>query len=60
MFRITTLSLCLMLASVTAGAANKEEGRLEAAGLALEEVLAVPDNIPQELLDKAECVAPRT
>jgi lipid-binding SYLF domain-containing protein len=56
MIRLATLSLCLMLAAVTAGAANKEEGRLDDAGLALEEVLAVPDSIPQELLDKAECV----
>jgi SH3 domain-containing YSC84-like protein 1 len=56
MFRTTTLSLCLMLASASAGAATKEEDRLENAGIVLEEVLAVPDNIPSELLDKAECV----
>ena len=56
MFRTAALALCLVMASASAGAANKEEGRLENSGVVLEEVLAVPDNIPQELLDKAECV----
>jgi SH3 domain-containing YSC84-like protein 1 len=57
MFRISTaLVLCLAVASVGVGAANKEEARLDDAGAALEEILAVPDNIPQELLEKAECV----
>ena len=35
---------------------NKEQSRLENCGVVLEEVLDVPDNIPQELLEKAECV----
>jgi lipid-binding SYLF domain-containing protein len=35
---------------------TKETDRLENAGSVLEEILNVPDNIPQELLDKAECV----
>jgi lipid-binding SYLF domain-containing protein len=35
---------------------NKEQRRLEECGVVLEEVLAVPDNIPQDLLEKAECV----
>jgi lipid-binding SYLF domain-containing protein len=34
----------------------KETDRLDNAGTVLEEILNVPDNIPQELLDKAECV----
>jgi SH3 domain-containing YSC84-like protein 1 len=38
------------------GAENKEQGRLETCGVVMEEVLNVPDNIPQELLEKAECV----
>jgi lipid-binding SYLF domain-containing protein len=38
------------------GEPNKEQGRLENCGVVMEEVLNVPDNIPKELLDKAECV----
>ena len=56
MSRTAALSLCLVVALATTGAANKEESRLENAGVVLEDVLGVPDNIPQELLDKAECV----
>jgi len=56
MFRTAALSLCLVVAVASTGAANKEETRLETSGVVLEEVLGVPDNIPQELLEKAECV----
>src|SRR6187399_248480 len=56
MLRTAALSLCLVVALTGTGAANKEESRLEPSGVVLEEVLGVPDNIPQELLDKAECV----
>jgi lipid-binding SYLF domain-containing protein len=38
------------------GAQNKEQSRLENCGVVMEEILNVPDNIPQELLAKAECV----
>ena len=37
-------------------AQEKERERLEECGTVLEEILDIPDNIPQELLDKAECV----
>jgi lipid-binding SYLF domain-containing protein len=37
-------------------AANKEQKRLENSGTVMQEVMGVPDNIPQELLEKAECV----
>jgi lipid-binding SYLF domain-containing protein len=40
----------------TLGAQNKEQSRLENCGVVMEEILNVPDNIPQELLQKAECV----
>ena len=56
MFRTAALALCFVVALASTGAANKEESRLENSGVVLEEVLGVPDNIPQELLDKAECV----
>ena len=43
---------------VAAWAANKkkDEDRLKDCGMVLKEILDVPDNIPQELLDKADCV----
>src|SRR3954464_12295947 len=56
MFRYFTVALCFMLASSTLRAENKEQGRLEQCGVVMQEVLGVPDNIPQELLEKAECV----
>lgn len=56
MFRYLTLSLCFVLGAATLDAANKEQGRLENCGVVMQEVLDVPDNIPQELLEKAECV----
>jgi SH3 domain-containing YSC84-like protein 1 len=56
MLRMTALSLCFVLAMASTGSANKEQDRLENSGIVLEEVLGVPDNIPRELLDKAECV----
>jgi lipid-binding SYLF domain-containing protein len=40
----------------TLGAQKKEQSRLENCGVVMEEILGVPDNIPQELLEKAECV----
>jgi lipid-binding SYLF domain-containing protein len=57
MFRSVSLVVCLVFASVALDAANnKEQGRLETCGTVMQEILAVPDNIPQELLEKAECV----
>src|SRR4249920_2055742 len=56
MNRCLSLSLCVVLGSATLGAANKEQGRLENCGLVMQEILHIPDNIPQELLEKAECV----
>jgi SH3 domain-containing YSC84-like protein 1 len=49
------LTLCL---SAPAFAANdeKEEDRVHDAGVVMKEILNVPDDIPQDLLDKAECV----
>lgn len=35
---------------------NKEQVRLAECGEVMEEILNVPENIPQDLLDKAECV----
>ncbi|HXN95545.1 MAG TPA: lipid-binding SYLF domain-containing protein [Candidatus Acidoferrales bacterium] len=35
---------------------NKDDDRLRNCGTVLNEILSVPDNIPQDLLDKADCV----
>src|SRR6266446_4463921 len=35
---------------------EKDENRLENAGTVIDEILNVPDNIPQDLLNKARCV----
>src|SRR5215831_4353138 len=56
MRRMTTvLAACLAL-STTLGAQGKAEDRLRACATVMKEILGVPDNIPKDLLDKAECV----
>lgn len=35
---------------------DKDQSRLQNAGMVLSEILNVPDNVPQQLLDKADCV----
>ena len=42
--------------SVTLGAQGKEEDRLRECGTVLKEIVNIPDDIPKDLLDKAECV----
>ena len=56
MFRSMILAMCLLLASTSLDGATNEERRLEDSGVVLEEILAIPDNIPQELVERAECV----
>lgn len=56
MLRYLSLALCVVLGSVVLEAENKEQDRLENAGVVMQEILDIPDNIPQELLEKAECV----
>jgi lipid-binding SYLF domain-containing protein len=55
-FTLSVTLVCVALGSAALGAANKEETRLENCGVVMQEILDVPDNIPQELLEKAECV----
>ena len=52
------LFVALLLVSLPAQARkkDKEEDRLRECGQVLKEILDIPDDIPQELLDKAECV----
>jgi SH3 domain-containing YSC84-like protein 1 len=42
--------------SVGLGAQGKEEDRLRACATVLKEIVSIPDDIPKDLLDKAECV----
>jgi len=56
MFRKLTLGVCILFIASSVFAGNKEQERLENSGTVLQEVMDVPDNIPQDLLDKAECV----
>jgi lipid-binding SYLF domain-containing protein len=55
MFRHVCLALVVVASTAGLVAQGREDARLEAAGLVMEEVLNVPDGIPQDLLDKAEC-----
>jgi SH3 domain-containing YSC84-like protein 1 len=54
------LFIALMLFSAVALRADdekkKQEDRLQNAGVVMNEILNIPDNIPQDLLDKAKCV----
>lgn len=56
------LTLCVALGAGAVGAQNKNEdqnkhqNRLAECGVVMNEVLNIPDNVPQEILDKAECV----
>ena len=56
MIRNITLTVCFMLLTAVLYAANKEQERLENCGVVMQEIMNVPDNIPQEVMEKAECV----
>lgn len=58
MKKYLVVAACLTLAAgvVYAKKLNKEQRRLEECGTVMQEVLNVPENIPHELLEKAECV----
>ncbi len=55
---LTLTGLPMFIAPRTARAddKSKDEGRLENAGDVMKEILDIPDDIPQSLLDKADCV----
>jgi lipid-binding SYLF domain-containing protein len=58
MYLMSMLLVILPLLSSSASAADqeKDEDRLTNSGTVLKEILDVPDDIPQDLLDKADCV----
>jgi|ERR1700722_15975839 SH3 domain-containing YSC84-like protein 1 len=58
MLRKSFLFACVGLAAATLCSAhpNKEQERLENSGVVMQEIMNIPDNIPQTVLEKAECV----
>ncbi len=56
--RILACAMSALLLAITKWADDKEkdEDRLKNAGTVLTEILNIPDDIPQDLLDKADCV----
>ena len=57
MIRKSILILSLgLVAAVTVYAANKEQKRLHNSGDVMQEIMGVPDNIPHDVMQKAECV----
>jgi len=56
MRKLTLVLALFSLVATSAWAANKETERVENAGKVMQEILNVPDDIPQTLLDKADCV----
>ncbi len=57
MRRTCAFAIAFLLAFPTLAAdQSKEEKRLEACGQVLKEILNIPDDIPKDLLNKAECV----
>ena len=55
-YLIAAACLTLGAAVISAQDLNKEQKRLEESGVVMQEVLNIPDNIPHELLEKAQCV----
>jgi lipid-binding SYLF domain-containing protein len=45
-----------LLVATTVYAANKEQERLENSGVVMQEIMGLPDSIPQQVMQKAECV----
>ena len=58
MKKLIVCFVIVLMSSLTALAANdeRETDRVKDAGVVLKEILNIPDDIPQDLLDKAECL----
>jgi lipid-binding SYLF domain-containing protein len=58
MKRYLVIATCLTIGAslLSARDLNKEQKRLEESGVVMQEVLDIPDSIPHDLLEKAECV----
>jgi lipid-binding SYLF domain-containing protein len=53
---VCTISALLLAITSWADDKEKDEDRLKNSGTVLTEILNIPDDIPQDLLDKADCV----
>jgi len=49
-------AVCLMFAASVVYAATKEQKRLKNCGAVMQEILDIPDSLPEQVLQKAECV----
>ena len=56
MKRYLAIVVCLSFAAGAVYAATKEQKRLANCGVVMQEVLNIPDNLPKQVLAKAECV----
>jgi lipid-binding SYLF domain-containing protein len=57
MIRKSMLVVCLgLVLAAPLLAENKEQRRLENSGVVMQEIMNTPENIPQEVIEKAECV----
>jgi hypothetical protein len=56
MKKILSLIVVFLLVGLPASAQKDENSRIRNAGEVMVEILNVPDDIPEDLLDKAECV----
>src|SRR4051794_16495362 len=54
--RWTPIAILLALSVMPVWAQKKENARVVSAGRVMSEILGMPDNIPADLLQKAECV----
>src|SRR4030088_1728370 len=50
------MALALVALPLSAAGDKKETERLENCGMVIKEVMDIPDNIPEDLIDKAECI----
>src|SRR5437879_12607279 len=50
------MALALVTLPLLAAGDKKETDRLENCGMIVKEVMDIPDNIPEDLIDKAECI----
>ncbi len=56
MKRYLLVTMGLLFTAGAVYAATKEQKRLENCGVVMQEILNIPDNLPQQVLAKAECV----
>jgi lipid-binding SYLF domain-containing protein len=52
----TLMALVLLAMPLLAAGDKKETERLENCGMIIKEVMDIPDNIPEDLIDKADCI----